>query len=149
MPTDTTGPSLGGTDQARTSTEECERLVAAFRRFIRSERETSPADPDTLVDLHRGIAGDRTTPEITVRLVVGPERADPGRRRPGVRRRRRRPPSSTAGSSSTAARPPTVTTPPSSASRSRLRFPVPPSSPTWRARSTAAPSCVTCTGRCR
>ncbi|WP_204263753.1 DNA/RNA non-specific endonuclease [Geodermatophilus normandii] len=78
MPTDTTGPSLGGTDQARTSTEECERLLAAFRRFIRTERETSPADPDTLVDLGREIAGDRTTPEITVRLVVGPERADPG-----------------------------------------------------------------------
>jgi endonuclease G, mitochondrial len=78
MPTDTTGPSLAETDQARTSTEECERLLAAFRRFIRTERETSPADPETLVDLGRETAGDRMTPEITIRLVVGTERAGPG-----------------------------------------------------------------------
>lgn len=76
--TDTTGPSLGRTNQARTSTEECERLLAAFRRFIPTERETSPADPETPVDLGREIAGDRTTPEIDNRPVVGPGRADPG-----------------------------------------------------------------------
>ncbi len=78
MPTDTTGPPLGGTDEARTSTEECERLLAAFRRFIRTERGTSSADPETVVDLGREVAGGRTAPEITIRLVVGPERADPG-----------------------------------------------------------------------
>lgn len=84
MSTDTTGPPLDGTDRARAGAEECERLLAALRRFLRTGPEAAPAPAGAVGDTGRAVAGDRTAPEITVRLVVGPEPAGAGVRAPAA-----------------------------------------------------------------
>ncbi len=80
MSTETTGPPLDTTEGARTDSEGCERLLEAFRALVGTGREAAVAPGGGAVDSGYEAGGGRRTPEIMIRLVVGPEPATHGPR---------------------------------------------------------------------
>ncbi len=79
MSTDAEGPHRdGATNRTRMSTEEYERLLAALRRFVRTEGEAYLADPNiTSVGIGYKVTDGRQTPDISIQFTVGRKLAEP------------------------------------------------------------------------
>ncbi len=79
MSTDAEGPHRDGTtNRTRMSTEEYERLLAALRRFVRTEGEAYLADPNiTSVGIGYKVTDGRQTPDISIQFTVGRKLAEP------------------------------------------------------------------------
>ena len=79
MPTDADGSGrVGTTDRTRMSAGEYEHLLAALRRFIRTEGEAYLADPNiTSIGIGYKITEGRQTPEISVQFTVDKKVAEP------------------------------------------------------------------------
>ena len=79
MPTDADGSGrVGMTDRTRMSTGEYEHLLAALRRFIRTEGESYLADSNiTSIGIGYKITEGRQTPQISVQFTVDKKVAEP------------------------------------------------------------------------
>src|SRR5688500_20298043 len=79
MPTDEDDSgSAATTDRTRMTTGEYEQLLAALRRFIRTEGDAYLADPNiTSIGIGCKITEGRRTPEISVQFTVEKKVAEP------------------------------------------------------------------------
>jgi len=69
---------VGTTDRTRLSDGEYDNLLAALRRFIRTEGEAFLADPNiTSIGIGYKITEGRQTPELAVQFTVGTKAAEP------------------------------------------------------------------------